>query len=98
MVLAASAVRLDPHHQPRVATARVFNETAWPILVVAHGGQTTDLIAPGEDAALSLPLASNRALTVSGHGHRRVYALDFDLLGFDTVHVRAGDLMPVAMR
>lgn len=99
MTPAALAPRPDSGRQrPQGATVRVFNETPWVVHVAVRDRAARGVIAPGEDATLSLPLASDRALSISCHGHHLVYALDFDLLGFDTVHVRAADLMPVATR
>ena len=83
----------------RWGTALVFNETTWPIKVTAQGLTTTvHVIAPGEEASIALPPAAIPTLAVSGPRHHQSYALDLGLLGFDTVHVRAADLLPVAAR
>ncbi len=89
-------------HQPRHRSAqvRVFNETRGAIRVGLASGRRLDdrLIAPGDDTTLALPCTGGAALAVSGRGQVREYALDLGLLGFDTVHVRDTDLVPVATR
>jgi len=91
MAPAAPAPR--PAQRARRATVRVFNETDWPIVVVTPGG---GVLPPGEDTALLLARAAKRTLMISCQGQLHYYALDFGLLGFDTVHVRAADLAPLS--
>jgi len=85
----------QPLHSHRPSgRVRIFNETAWPatISVPGQARSAAVVIPPRDEATIAVANRPGATVIVTCAGQRRTYALDLDLLGFDTVHVRQADL------